>query len=293
MIPRSVRAHWPLFAGLAAFALVVAAAISLRTGHEADVTKTGPVAPPITAPPVITDNAPAEPKVVEEDYSPWIKPSKEMVAACEAATGHRRPFYVEMDGERLGTSPMRIIQLPFSKVLITGESVEPRCHLCQGAIGIYYFREEAGKVVVTGRWPRAIKGWGWGELPSWQLTRKFTSLPAIWEAGHEMHMGIESKGASITELRPNGPAKSDPIDTSLADEGAPDPNGRGSCIVHGEIVNIRPDVGFDVRVTGDVTAVDRYRKRNGRFVAISKIDWSDPCPRRGPPPPDSGPPSVG
>lgn len=277
--PDAVR-RWPLYLAAAALLVVLAIAIVLMKSRA-------PHAPVVT--PVGSHSTRATGNQVDRVR----QDDKALRTAFEAATGHAERYRVVTEDGQSTIRPVEIVELPFGKALLTEQAVADGCHVCAGALGIYYFREEAGKIVVTGRWPRAIKGWGWGKPPSWQLTRKFTSLPAIWEAGRDGNMGIYSSGASITELRPAGPARSDPIDTGFEDEGAPDPNGRGSCMARGEIVNVRPDVGFDVRVTGGVSAVDRYRKRNGRFVAVSKIDWSDPCPRRAPPPPDSGPPSVG
>jgi hypothetical protein len=274
----SVRTRWPLYAGLVLALILAAAAVAFFASRRVDA----PVSTSQSAAPA--DRAPAEASDRKTDRPDpeWERLSK----VFEAATGHAEPYRVDRDDGSTWVGPVRIVKLPFGNVLLTEEEIEDGCHVCAGALGIYYFKEESGKIVVTGRWPRAVKGWGWGKPPSWQLTNRFTALPAIWEAGHDMHMGIDAKGATLTELRPGGPAKSDPIDTGLEDEGAPDPNGRGACMVRGEIVNVRPDVGFDVRVTGDVTALDQYRKKDGRFVAVSKINWQDPCPRRGPPPPD-------
>jgi hypothetical protein len=274
-------ARWPLYAGLAALALALAlsTALSLGDRQETDIAKSGPDATPVAVAPVATETAPAEPKVTEEDYSPWIKPSKELVAAFEAATGHRRPFNVETDGEIFGTSPMRIIQLPFSKVLITGEGVEPGCLYCQGAIGICYFREEAGKVVVTGRWPSFILGWHWGQMPeNWRLTTRFTAFPAIVAWGEFNNHGIVVRSSTLTELRPEGPVGSGPIGTGFDDRGFQvDMSG---CAVTGRVVNVRRDIGFDVQITGGVSKVERYRKRGKRFVSVSPIDWQDPCSRK-------------
>jgi len=273
--------RFALYLGLGALLLLLAIATAFLASRGSETAK--------SKPPAAAAKVPVASKGPEDRVDRSDPELAALYRVFEAATGHDEPYQVAREDGEATIVPVEIVELPFGKALLTEEEVIDGCHVCAGALGIYYFREEAGKIVVTGRWPRAVKGWGWGKPPAWQLTRKFTSLPAIWEAGHDMHIGIESKGASLTELRPGGPARSDPIDTSHQDDGAPDPNGRGTCSVRGQIVNTRPDVGFDVQLTGDVTAVDRYRKRNGRFVAVSKVDWQDLCPHRGPPPPDSDP----
>jgi hypothetical protein len=130
---------------------------------------------------------------------------------------------------------------------------------------------------VTGRWPKAVEGWDWGDPPStWELTDRFTTYPAIYATGDFMAQGIITQGATITELHPNGPVTSDLIGISYDDEGNR-PESGWTCVVKGRIANIRKDRSFDVLVTGSARAVDHYVKRRGRFVARKRIRWDLPC----------------
>lgn len=202
---------------------------------------------------------------------------EQLADAFQAATGHRARYSLIEDGDTYVIRPLRIIELPFGQALLTERNSDDACHACPGAIDVYYLRKKAEKIEVTGRWPRAIEGWGWGHPPTdWNLTNRFTSYPAIYATGGYLAMGVVTGGATITELRPSGPVTSDLIDTSYDDEGTVE-DGDRSCVVEGRITNIRKDRSFDVLVTGSVRATDRYVKRDGRFVVVKRIRWDIPC----------------
>ena len=263
---RSPRSPIFIILGLAAVAIAVAIAIWATRNDDS------------AADPAIEESEAANAAAPAEPVAPPQRADAERLAdAFEAATGHRASF-TGRDGEDVvTTAPLRIVQLPFGPALLTTQEMKDGCHACTGAIGIYYLREEGGKIVVTGRWPKAVEGWGWGAAPTdWNLTDKFTQYPAIFATGGYMGQGIVTEGATLTELRPDGPVTSDLIGTGYNDEGAGRED-RPICAVKGTIANVRRDRGFEVIVTGSVKAVDRYVKRNGKFVAASRIDWGFPC----------------
>jgi hypothetical protein len=200
----------------------------------------------------------------------------QLTEAFEAATGHRASF-TGRDGEDVvTTAPLRIVRLPFGSALLTTQEIKDGCHACTGALGIYYLREESGKTIVAGRWPRAIEGWGWGAAPTdWSITDKFTEFPAIFASGGGGGQGVSVEGFTLTELRPTGPVTSEVIRTSYSDAGQVE---KGvACEVRGKVTNIRKDRGFDVIVSGSIRGVDHYIKKEGKFVPTSKIDWDMPC----------------
>jgi hypothetical protein len=200
--------------------------------------------------------------------------------AFEAATGHRSSFSKTEGGKLIVIKPVRIVELPFGAALLTKREIKDGCHACVGAIGVYYLREQPDITVVTGRWATAVEGWGWGAAPTeWYLTNKFTAYPAIYASGGFMGQGIIEESATITELRPGGPVTSDVIGIGFSDEGAIVDNERSPCEVSGTIANVRKDRSFDVIASGSISAVDHYVKKQGKFVAASKIDWGIPCDR--------------
>jgi len=197
--------------------------------------------------------------------------------AFQAATGHPSAFSVTEGGKIVTTTPLQILRLPFALALITKREIKDGCHACPGAVGVYYLKADAGKVLVTGRWRDAIEGWGWGTAPEWRLSRQFTSYPAIIASGGGGGGGIAVEGFTITELSPVGPVSSDVIRTKFSDEGAIGNDGQLACIVTGTVKNVRRNQSFAVAVRGSVTAMDLYVKKGQRFVPSSKIDWDMPC----------------
>lgn len=199
--------------------------------------------------------------------------------AFDAATRHRSAFSKIEQGKLVTTKPLRIVELPFGPALLTEREIKDGCHACTAAIGVYYLKQQAGKVVVVGRWPKAVEGWAWGAPPPhWALTNSFTAYPAIYASGGFMGQGIVQESATLTELQPSGPITSDVIGTGFSDQGAI-ASDQTACVVKGTIANIRKDKSFDVIVSGSVKAIDRYAKRRGRFVVVSKIHWGVPCSR--------------
>ena len=235
-------------------------------------------APPVVdaTEPILAQQLSTSPMAGDVRGKTAVPKPEELADAFEAATGRRAEFRAFEDGYAVKTRPMKILVLPFGRVLLTEVQIE-YCHACAGAIGIYYLEEEAGGVWVERGWPRAVKGWGLGNPPAqWHLTDKFTAYPAIYAWGGFMSLGVSTGGVTITELRPDGPVISDHIATYYEDDGDPQ-TGRSGCNAKGRIANIRKDRSFDVVVTGSVRAVDRYVKRNGRFVARKSIKWDLPC----------------
>jgi hypothetical protein len=210
--------------------------------------------------------------------TPVKSQAERLTDAFEAATGHRTTFTALENGDEVTTKPLRIVSLPFGEALLTSREIKDGCHACAGAIGVYYLNTSGDTVDVTGSWPTAVEGWGWGAPPSqWYLTSNFTSMPAIYASGAFMGQGITGNSATLTELTPSGPVTSDVIGTDYSDAGAIVDAERPACIVKGRIANIVRDSSFDVIVTGSVRGVDHYVKAGGKFVATSEIDWGLPC----------------
>lgn|GEM_PF-6684315 len=267
--------RWPLYVGLVALVMLAVAAMGLWKEREAPAVSFARPAPARAVAEIPTAR-----QEIEREYLPGEEdePSGLIDDAFEAATGHRRPFDVRKDGELIaGVWPEAIIQLPFGKALLVGKQNLFRCHYCQGAFDIYYFRQEGGKVVITGRWPRAVLGWDWGDPPeNWRVTTQFTTYPAIVASGDFRQHGIILRSSTLTEMRPDGAVMSDVIGMGFDDRGFHEDR-RRACTVNGRVMNVRKDVGFDVEVAGTVRKIERYRKSGNRFVSVSPIDWQTPC----------------
>jgi hypothetical protein len=260
----------PLFAAMG-FSVVAVVAVIFLADRNPDVTGREPKTPSVAT----ASQAAASTSAPNQPTAEKI-PSKDVADAFEAATGHRAAFSVADANDVIITRPTRIVRLPFGRALLTEVEIENGCHSCVGAIGIYYLGEQAGKTIVTKSWPRAIRGWTLGYPPTdWEVTDKFTTYPAIFATGGFM-MGSMISGATVTELRPEGPIESDEIKIQYSDAVDPD-TGQRHCALDGRIANIRKDGSFNVVVTGSARAVDRYRKVDGRFKAVATMDWDFPC----------------
>lgn len=127
----------------------------------------------------------------------------QLAEAFELATGRRPPIHSQSDQGATATTPLRLIEAPFGKILLTKTRIADGCHACTGHIGVYYLKPEGASYAVVGKYPEAVSGWGWGEPPTeWSITNKFTTYPAIYAEGGYTGQGITCGSATLTELTP-------------------------------------------------------------------------------------------
>lgn len=219
--------------------------------------------------------AATSPQASETPEAPPLSPEEALAAAFKAATGREGTYTLKTrDGDRTFT-PLRLIDLPFGPVLLTKSELADGCHACTGAIGVYYLKREQGGFTVAKQWPEAVDGWGWGAAPGeWSLTDKFTRFPAIYAEGGYTGQGITCGSATLTELTPDGPIKSDLIALSYSNGGAVVDNGETSFgeparDVEGKIANVVKGKSFDVVVKGAEPLRETYQYRGGKFVRTS------------------------
>ena len=214
----------------------------------------------------------------QADSVPDPVPDK-LAAAFAAATGHETAFDVEEEGGTTHVKPIRIVCLA-----IRGSSIDrttdsgrlPRMS------GIYRYllpstnRGSSFRVVKS--WPKAIEGDGWGAPPpTWYLTEKFTTYPAIYTEGGYMYHGDSGTSATLTELQPSGPTTSETIDLGASNVGAFEGSHDFSCEYVGKIVNLKKDRSFDVTLTGSIGGTDHYIKRGGKFITASEANRGPTC----------------
>jgi hypothetical protein len=261
------RIQWPIWTGIT-LAVAASAGIAIYLNRAED--RPAPAAKPTSSIPIAAPSPTA---------TPMLTAAERLNLAFRAATGHATPFSETIDGEQFRNSPLRIVTLPFGSALLTKREIKDGCHACSGYIGVYYFAA-GNEQVVTASYPKAVSGWGWGAAPKdWSLTNRFTVNPAIYASGSYMGQGVVESSATITELAAAGPTTSEVIDTGYSDTGAiVEGDGRRECVTKGAIRNIAKDRSFDVATTGSITRLDRYVKRNGKFVIVQRVDSASPCP---------------
>jgi hypothetical protein len=209
--------------------------------------------------------------------APIATPAGELTAAFMAVTGKSdvANTSIVVDGyeEEGTTKPLRLLHVPFGPVLLTSTVNKEDCDACTGAIGIFYLDQHGATFTVRKRWPKAVTGWGRGEPPDWQISEKFTTFPAIYATGTFMGQGLACDGATLTELRPEGPAQADFIGLSYSNQGMVDPDDPGAAHLQqleGKIANIVKGKSFAVQATGTATFAEHYVMRGTRFVRQEK-----------------------
>lgn len=172
------------------------------------------------------------------------------------------------------TKAERLVQLPFGVALLTSTARPDACHACAGFVGVYYLKDEGGKFKVTGKWPEAVSGWGWGNVPEWRLSGEYTANPAVVASGSDGNQGYFCGGTSITELTAKGPITSF-IATSATNDGAVDPDsgtdmgGNPLKSLEGKIVGVQKGKSLQVKVTGTDSFTESYVMKGGKFVLTS------------------------
>ncbi|MEY4953458.1 MAG: hypothetical protein RL299_1882 [Pseudomonadota bacterium] len=172
------------------------------------------------------------------------------------------------------TKAERLVQLPFGVALLTSTHRPDDCHACSGYVGVYYLMDEGGQFKVTGKWPEAVSGWGWGNVPEWRLSGDYTVNPAVVASGSDGNQGYFCGGTSITELTAKGPVTSF-IATSATNEGAVDPDsgtdmgGNPLMNLEGKIVGVQKGKSLQVKITGTDSFTESYVMKGGKFVLTS------------------------
>jgi len=190
---------------------------------------------------------------------------EELSAAFQVVTGETSVFTTQdQSGEKIIIKPLRLLKMPFGPVLLASREIPDACHACMGAIDIYYLDQSGSSFSVKRRWPNAIEGRGWGDLPDWSISKKFTTYPAIFSEAGYSNMGSTSGWANLTELHPDGPVSSDTIELNGEEY--------SGTSFDGKIANISKGKSFEVHFTGTKQSVDRYVFDGTKFVKANKAD---------------------
>lgn len=248
---------------LGASALIVGAAVTNGLLREQ----------PIKVPVSVSTQPP-----VEATSFPPLSDQEALAAAFKAATGHAKAFTADGESGRETTTPVRILNMPFGQALLTSTEIADGCHACAGALGVYYLERTSTGYVVKRSWPKAMDGWGWGAPPTaWTLTEKFTTNPALYAEGGYTGQGITCGGASLVELRPEGPVSSDLINLSFSNAGNVDEatgrtyGGDPARDVEGKIADVQKDRSFAVRVAGKEQFNERYVWTGTKYKRMVKV----------------------
>ncbi len=182
----------------------------------------------------------------------------------------------EDDAGVINVKPGQLLWIGDTAVLLSPGANESDCHACSGALAIAYLKPQGDGFAVTGKWPTLVRGSGWGAVPEWRVIGEFTDNPAVYVESGDTAQGYSCGGASITELKPDGPVQSERIWLSSSNEGAVDETtgktfgGEPLIRLEGKITDIVKGKSFAVQATGTAKFVERYEYRDGKFVPVQK-----------------------
>jgi hypothetical protein len=233
--------------------------------------------------PMPTENEAAEANLVEAKALPDIRslaPEEQLARAFEAAFGSRGEavLSVPSDGadEDVRYAPGRLVWLPFGPVLVSEGKVQDPAHASAGKIAVHYLRQAGDRFEVARAFPAAVSTGSNGEVASWSLNPRFSNWPVIAAQGGGTGQGHTCSWLSLTELRPDGPARIANVPLVYDDRGAKE-DGTGRSI-EGKILNINKNQSFDVVYSGSRAFSEHYvRGPSGYAVAGGGKSTMETC----------------
>lgn len=226
--------------------------------------------------PMPTENDAADSNLVEAKALPDVRalaPEEQLARAFEAAFGSRGEAVLAVPGdgsdEDVRFAPGRLIWPAFGPVLISEGKVQDPAHASAGKIAVHYLKPAGDRFEVARAFPAAVATGSNGEVARWSLNPRFSNWPVIAAEGGGTGQGYTCSWLTLTELRPDGPAKVASVPLVYDDTGAKE-DGTGKAI-EGKILNINKGQSFDVVYSGSRAFSEHYvRGPNGFAVAGGK-----------------------
>ena len=233
--------------------------------------------------PMPTENEAAEANLVEAKALPDVRalaPEEQLARAFEAAFGSRGEAVLSVPGdgadEDVRFAPGRLIWPAFGPVLISEGNVQDPAHASAGKVAIHYLRPAGDRFEVARAFPAAVATGSNGQVASWSLNPRFSNWPVIAAEGGGTWQGYTCSWLTLTELRPDGPARVGQVPLVYDDRGAKE-DGTGRAI-EGKILNINKNQSFDVVYSGSRAFSEHYvRGPAGSAVAGSGKSTMETC----------------
>lgn len=273
--PRSRRRFW-IMLGTAVLVLTVIAGVYF--GRNSGGGDDGIIDLPIP-----TENEAADVNLVEAKALPDVRalaPEEQLARAFEAAFGSRGEAVVSVasDGadEDVRFAPGRLVWLPFGPVLVSEGKVQDPAHASAGKIAVHYLKPAGDRFEVARAFPAAVATGSNGEVASWSLNPRFSNWPVIAAQGGGTGQGYTCSWLTLTELRPDGPARIANVPLLYDDRRAKE-DGTGRSI-EGKILNINKNQSFDVVYSGSRAFSEHYvRGPSGYAVAGTGKSTMETC----------------
>jgi hypothetical protein len=233
--------------------------------------------------PMPTENEAADVNLVEAKALPDVRalaPEEQLARAFEAAFGSRGEAVLSVAGdgadEDVRFAPGRLIWLPFGPVLVSEGKVQDPAHASAGKIAVHYLRQSGDRFEVARAFPAAIATGSNGEVASWSVNPRFSNWPVIAAQGGGTGQGYSCAWLTLTELRPDGPARIANVPLLYDDRGAKE-DGAGR-MIEGKILNINKNQSFDVVYSGSRAFSEHYVRGSGGYsVAGGRKSMMETC----------------
>lgn len=192
---------------------------------------------------------------------------EQLAAGFRAVFGKPSPIDDAKTGETITAA--KLVWQHDRAVLITTTEIADGCHACSGSLGVYYLAPEGDGFRVTGRFPQAVTGNGFGGAPSeWRVTEKFEAVPVIYSESGWSGQGYTCSNFTLTELGADKPVEiaSVPIYYDDRDTGADDAKG----VVEGKMGRIEPGQSFTVNYSGALSFSETWQRKGAKYRLAGK-----------------------
>lgn len=269
----------PIWIGLGLAALAVAVAAGLWFGNLVGGAGSGYESGNFALP---QENVAAVENAIEAEAVPDVRklpPEEQLARAFEAAFGSRGEAVLAVPGngadEDVRYAPGRLIWLSFGPVLVSEGKVQDPAHASAGRIAIHYLKPAGDRFEVVRAFPAGVVTGSSGQVARWSLSPRFSNWPVIVAEGGGIWQGYTCASLTLTELRPEGPARVAVVPLVYDDTGAKE-DGAGRTI-EGKILNIVSNQSFDVVYSGSRAFSEHYVRGSGGYAVAGGESTMETC----------------
>jgi len=166
-----------------------------------------------------------------------------------------------------GYVPRRLVPLPDGHVALIG-TIEKgdAAHVETGWLAVHYLERNGAGYRLTGAWPQAAAGNGFGGAPSaWRVTDRLSDNPTVESEAGYGNQGSFCTWITLIELAPGGPVTSKVVLSGYDDSGFQDGRAPVTTLT-GILSDIVKNRRFDMSFTGSRRFTDHYVRRDGKWV---------------------------
>jgi hypothetical protein len=185
--------------------------------------------------------------------------------AFRAAFGRRGVAAIVRGGRTYDFSPIMALELGNGRVaLFSTGALRDAGHSEEGLNAVHYLARTGGRLRVSGHWFGLGAGGSHGmSATQWGETRALSRWPMLYTEGGGTWQGCTVTFATLTELRPAGPADVADFPVGFDDHGMVE--GPEAQEIDGVIVAAVPDRSFTVRYSGTMRFSETYTRTGIRY----------------------------